>query len=144
MTTYLMKVIALCSLFTLSGFAFAGPTSTQVIINGYTLNAQELSNLERLLGTRVYPGNYLYDQQSTCWKELNSGAQGCVSGGSQYSSNNYSQTYTDGNGGGIHGTRYGSGEWNGNGDWSYYSNTAGGGVGGSSDGCVYAFGWSNC
>ena len=36
-------------------------------------------------------------------------------------------------------------ESNAQGDWSYYSNVTGnGGVGGTSDGCYYAFGWSNC
>jgi hypothetical protein len=99
-----------------------------VAINGQQLTQQQIAALEMQLGSHITPGNYLYDYQSGCWANLTTGEQGCFTG----------------NAGGQYNSRYGSGEWNNSGDWSYYSDAAGGGVGGSGDGCVYAFGWSNC
>lgn len=102
---------------------------TFVYINGYELSAEELYVTEQQLGARVAPGNYLYDGQSGCWMELDSGRSGCPGSA----------------GGGSYISRYGSGEWTGNGDWNHWSNAAGGAVGGTGDGCIYTtFGWSNC
>lgn len=108
------------------GPAFAQPSN--VAINGQVLSQPQLGALERHLGTRVAPGSYLVNYQTGCWANLSTGQQGCGVGG----------------GSGAYTSRYGSGEYNANGDWSHYSNAAGGGVGGTGDGCVYAFGWSNC
>ncbi len=102
---------------------------SNVAINGQLLSQQQLFALERRLGTRIAPGSYMVDYGTGCWANLSTGQQGCGTGGGSS---------------GAYGSRYGSGEWNANGDWSHYSNSAGGGVGGSGDGCVYAFGWSNC
>ena len=117
---------------TLALALIAGSAAAQqsfVAINGQVLSHQQLAALETQLGTRIAPGSYVVDYASGCWANLSTGQQGCgVGGGSN-------GTYT---------SRYGSGERNANGDWSHYSNIAGGGVGGSGDGCVYAFGWSNC
>ncbi len=99
--------------------------TSSVIINGHHLSITELHQLQQQLGSVILPGIYYYDAQSTCWINTTSGAKGCLKG----------QQYT---------TRYGSGEWDSQGNWSHYSSVAGGAVGGSSDGCVYAFGWSNC
>jgi len=100
-----------------------------VAINGQVLSQQQLGALEMQLGTRIAPGSYAVDYQSGCWANLSTGQQGCGVGGG---------------GNGAYTSRYGSGEYNSSGDWSHYSNAAGGGVGGTGDGCVYAFGWSNC
>ena len=109
--------------------ATAAAQHSNVAINGQILSQQQLKALEMQLGTRIAPGSYAVDYQSGCWANLSTGQQGCgVGGGSN----------------GAYTSRYGSGEWNANGDWSHYSNAAGGGVGGTGDGCVYAFGWSNC
>jgi hypothetical protein len=107
---------------------------TLVFINGYELSAQELYVAQQQLGARIAPGNYLYDGQSGCWMELNSGRSGCPASAGA------------GNGtGGSYISPYGSGEWNANGDWNHWSNAAGGAVGGTGDGCIYtSFGWSNC
>jgi hypothetical protein len=99
-----------------------------VVINGVQLSQQEIAALELQLGSQIEPGIYLYDYQSGCWANLTTQQQGCLGGG----------------GNGSYASQYGSGEWNNDGDWSHYSDIAGGGVGGSGDGCVYAFGWSNC
>lgn len=107
---------------------------TFVYVNGYELTPQELYVTQQQLGARVSPGNYLYDPQSGCWMELNTGQSGCpgnAGGGNP--------------GGGSYISRYGSGESNANGDWNHWSNAAGGAVGGTGDGCIYtSFGWSNC
>ena len=103
---------------------------SNVSINGYVLNWMELARLKQSLGYTVLPGAYLYNVQNGCWINSTSGASGCL--GNQNSN------------AGIYTSRYGSGERNNEGDWSHYSNAAGGGVGGTGDGCVYAFGWSNC
>lgn len=105
-------------------------SASNVAINGYVLTWTELANLQAQLGSRILPGAYLYNSYNGCWVNTSTGAAGCI-GGQSGSSGSYT-------------SRYGSGEWNSNGDWSHYSNAAGGGVGGSGDGCVYAFGWSNC
>ena len=95
---------------------------------------QRLYVTQQQLGVRVSPGNYLYDPQSGCWMELNTGQSGCP--GSAGGGNP---------GGGSYISRYGSGESNANGDWNHWSNAAGGAVGGTGDGCIYtSFGWSNC
>ncbi|MGD8593488.1 MAG: hypothetical protein PVF82_11680 [Gammaproteobacteria bacterium] len=99
-----------------------------VMINGRLLSAQEVTTLERQLGTRVVPGNYLYNAANGCWFNLANGTQGCLG---QSVMNYFS--------------RYGSGERTSDGSWSHYSGAAGGSVGGTGDGCVYtSFGWSNC
>ena len=100
----------------------AGPMASNVMINGYWLDTYELAALERQIGMRVMPGVYLAD--GVCWVNLTTGQQGCLGGA-----------------GDVH-SRYGSGERNAQGDWSHWSNMAGGG--GTADGCVYAFNWSNC
>ena len=120
----------------LVGFAIFGATlharandATRVFINGYELTHEELYAVELQSGTRIPPGNYLYDGRTGCWAELDSGESDCPG----YSDN------------GSYSSRYGSGEWNGNGDWNHWSNAAGGAVGGTGDGCIYTtFGWSNC
>jgi hypothetical protein len=107
---------------------------TFVYVNGYELTAQELYVTQQQLGARVSPGNYLYDPQSGCWLELNTGQSGCPGNAGGGNS-----------GGGSYISRYGSGESNANGDWNHWSNAAGGAVGGTGDGCIYtSFGWSNC
>ncbi len=98
-----------------------------VMINGTLLTPQQVFTLEQQLGTRVVPGGYLYNESNGCWMNMTTGQQGCM-----------------GNGNVTTFSRHGSGERNANGDWSHWSNMAGGAVGGSGDGCVYAFGWSNC
>ncbi|MCG8667995.1 MAG: hypothetical protein MI867_01155 [Pseudomonadales bacterium] len=128
-----------CSLLSLSSGLMAaddpsnptdsGDSKSNVSINGYWLTWPELVNLQMHLGYQVLPGAYLYNPDNTCWVNTTTGASGCIA--------NYNQS-------GIYTSRYGSGERNANGDWSHYSNAAGGGVGGTGDGCVYAFGWSNC
>ena len=105
---------------------------TLVYINGYELTPQELYAVQVQTGTRIPPGNYIYDGRSGCWAELTSGHSECPA-------------YAGGGGGGSYISRYGSGEWNANGDWNHWSNAAGGAVGGTGDGCIYTtFGWSNC
>jgi hypothetical protein len=102
---------------------------TLVFINGQELTPHELHTVQLQTGTRIPPGNYLYDVRTGCWAELNTGQTGCPGN----------------TGGGAYTSRYGSGEWNGNGDWNHWSNAAGGAVGGTGDGCNYTtFGWSNC
>lgn len=115
-------------------FAAHANDKTFVYINGYELTSQELYVAQQQSGARIPPGHYLYDRQSGCWMELNTGNSGCP----EYAG--------DGNtGGGSYISRYGSGEWNGSGDWNHWSNAAGGAVGGTNDGCIYtSFGWSNC
>lgn len=120
-------IAAAIALLLVCGTAAAQPS--YVAINGQVLSYQQLAALETQLGTRIAPGSYAVDYQSGCWANLSTGQQGCGVGGG---------------GNGAYTSRYGSGEYNSNGDWSHYSNIAGGGVGGSGDGCVYAFGWSNC
>jgi hypothetical protein len=120
-------ITAAIALALVSGAATA--QHSNVAINGQVLSQQQLAALEMQLGTRIAPGSYMVDYRSGCWANLSTGQQGCGTGGG---------------GNGTYTSRYGSGEWNANGDWSHYSNIAGGGVGGSGDGCVYAFGWSNC
>ena len=95
-----------------------------VSINGYSLNANERSALERYLGMAIPSGHYALNTYTGCWMNLSTGARGCPS-----------NTYVGAGG---------SGERNANGDWSYYSNSAGYGVGGTGDGCLYAGDWSNC
>lgn len=111
---------------TLAAHATGG---TLVFVNGYELTPEELYSIELESGTRVPPGNYIYDVGTGCWAELNSGRGDCPAYGA----------------GGSYNSRYGSGEWNGNGDWNHWSNAAGGAVGGTGEGCIYTtFGWSNC
>jgi hypothetical protein len=120
----------------LVGFAFLIATlvahangRTLVFVNGYELTPEELYSVQLQSGSRIPPGNYIYDGRTGCWAELNSGRSDCPS----YAA------------GGSYGSRYGSGEWNGNGDWNHWSNAAGGAIGGTGDGCMYTtFGWSNC
>lgn len=120
------KIISLIGFLLFSMGVLSSPYASNVSINGYLLSTAELASLEAQLGTRVMPGAYLYNPQNSCWLNTTTGHSGCL---------NNSDIYT---------SRYGSGERNANGDWSHYSNMAGGGVGGTGDGCVYAFGWSNC
>jgi len=111
----------------LAGILFCSAShGSGVIINGHPLNSTELAWVESQLGVRIGPGNYLVDQRSGCWLNASTGQTGCIGSAGTYTS------------------RYGSGERNANGDWSHWSNMAGGGVVGTGDGCVSAFGWSNC
>lgn len=122
MIKHMIRIIVLAGL---SMTAIAAPYASNVMINGYLLNTYELAALERQIGVRIAPGVYLANQG--CWVNLTTGQSGCLGGSSgQYSS------------------RYGSGERNSQGNWSHWSDMAGGGVGGTSDGCIYAFNWSNC
>ena len=115
-------------------FAAQANEKTFVYVNGYELSPQELYVAQQRSGAHIPPGNYLYDGQSGCWVELNTGQGGCPGNASNGNS-----------GGGSYISRYGSGEWNGNGDWNHWSDAAGGAVGGTSDGCIYtSFGYSNC
>lgn len=99
---------------------------SKVAINGQRLTVSQVEALERQLGARIAPGSYLYNANNGCWANLTTGQSGCLGGAAS--------TFS----------RYGSGERNANGDWSYWSNIGGGAVGGSGNGCVYAFQWSNC
>ena len=125
------RVILMLVIFTMvwTSISMATAYGKFVAINGQVLTQQQIAALEMQLGVSITPGAYLVDVQSGCWMNTTTGQRGCGVGG---------------NGGGQYNSRYGSGERNGNGDWSHYSNAAGGGVGGTGDGCVYAFGWSNC
>ena len=100
-----------------------------VVINGQVLTPAQVSQLEQQLGSRIAPGQYLVNFQNSCWANLTNNTSGCLNQGGSVTTH----------------SRYGSGESHSNDDWSYYSNlSGGGGVGGAGDGCVYAFGWSNC
>jgi len=101
-----------------------------VIINGFQLTDEQIASLETYIGTAVVPGNYLVNPQNGCWLNTWTAESGCGIGGNS--------------GGGEYASGYSSGEWTSGGDWSHHSDIAGGSVGGSADGCVYAFGWSNC
>jgi hypothetical protein len=96
-----------------------------VSINGQMLTVTQLMLLQQQLGTQIPTGNYLVDPMNGCWANMSTGQSGCPGTVDTFG-------------------RYGSGERSSNGDWSYYSNAAGGAVGGTGDGCVYAFDWSNC
>lgn len=99
-----------------------------VVINGRPISMQEKQLLEQQIGAQIAQGNYAVNMQNGCWYNYSNGTSGCIGSGTT-----------------TNHTRYGSGERNAQGDWSYYSNVTGnGGVGGTSDGCYYAFGWSNC
>ncbi|MCP5424768.1 MAG: hypothetical protein H6970_06825 [Gammaproteobacteria bacterium] len=126
MKKYFLQSLGLAGLLALSTGAFSAPYASNVSINGYPLSTAELATLEANLGTRVMPGAYLYNQQNGCWLNTTTGYSGCLNNSGMYTS------------------RYGSGERNANGDWSHYSDMTDGAVGGTGDGCVYAFGWSNC
>ncbi len=108
-------------------FAACAVAEPPVAINGVLLSADDVASLEARLGGRVVPGSYAYDPTTGCWANLSVGTSGCLG----------SDTVTTFG-------RYGSGERNSNGVWSYNSDIAGGSVGGTGDGCVYAFDWSNC
>lgn len=128
------KAMFVVAALSFSALVVAGEPQSQpsnVAINGYVLTRAELANLERQLGSQVMPGAYLYNTYNGCWLNTSNGARGCLGAAGKTNP-------------GIYNSRYGSGERNANGDWSHYSNAAGGGVGGTGDGCVYAFGWSNC
>ena len=109
-------------------WALGAQAESPVRINGYLLSAQEVVALERQLGTRVQPGDYLVNPANGCWANLTTGTSGCPGMRSE----------------GSYVGRGGSGEWNNQGDWSYYSNQGGGYVGGTGDGCIYTENWSNC
>lgn len=97
-----------------------------VIINGQLLSYAEKTAIEKQIGARIQPGNYVSD--GDCWVNMSNGASGCLSSGTV-----------------NHFSRYGSGERNNQGAWNHWSNLANGGVGGTSDGCIYTtFGYSNC
>jgi hypothetical protein len=88
----------------LVGFAFLIATlaahangRTLVFVNGYELTPEELYSVQLQSGSRIPPGNYIYDGRTGCWAELNSGRSDCPA----YAA------------GGSYGSRYGSGEWNG-------------------------------
>ena len=123
------RFIPVLALLVWSTVAVANHDASNVAINGQVLSRAQLTSLEVQLGTRIAPGSYVVNYATGCWANLSTGQQGCGAGGGN---------------GGAYTSRYGSGEWNANGDWSHYSNIGGGAVGGSGDGCVYAFGWSNC
>ena len=110
--------------------ALAGPVAAghdgAVSVNGQRLTPAQRAGLEARIGQRIEPGSYLYDARTRCWANLSTGRRGCLPGTGEYRS------------------RYGSGGYQAGGDWSHHSDIAGGSVGGSGDGCVYAFGWSNC
>lgn len=98
-----------------------------VAINGTQLTVSQLQQLERQIGTRIAPGNYVVDGAG-CWLNLSNGTSGCL-----------------GRSGVDTHSRHGSGSRSGDGSWNHYSRAAGGAVGGTGDGCVYtSFGWSNC
>lgn len=129
-TPILLLAIAIVS----GAFAAQANEKTFVYVNGHELTPQDLYVAQQRSGARIPPGHYLYDGQSGCWVELNSGRGGCPG-----------NTGGGNSGGGSYMSRYGSGEWNGAGDWNHWSNAAGGAVGGTNDGCIYtSFGWSNC
>ena len=135
--TLLGKILVAVSLLVAASISLG---ATNVNINGYQLNSQELQALEVQIGSRIGPGSYLANFQTGCWIKLDTGIGNCntQSGGSgnqQYNSQ----------AGGAYTTRWGSGEQYSDGSWSHYNSLTGnGGVGGTADGCVYAFGWSNC
>lgn len=99
---------------------------SNVVINGQRLTMQELRVLQNQLGSRVNPGNYLYNAYNQCWANLTTGQNGCLGGRA-----------------GSRASASGSGEWDGRGNWSSWSDY-GGGVGGTADGCIYTANWSNC
>jgi hypothetical protein len=93
----------------LVGAALSANTSgrTSVYVNDHELTSQELTVTQQQLGARVPPGNYVYDDQSGCWMEMNTGRSGCpgYAGGGNLGSESYV-------------SRYGSGESNGTGEWN--------------------------
>ena len=119
-----LTILAICAVAVRP--ATASHDSAGVSINGQVLNRAQLAQIEARIGSRVEPGNYLYDRQTGCWANLSTGRRGCLGSSGSYTS------------------RYGSGGYDSGGSWSHHSDLAGGSVGGSGDGCVYAFGWSNC
>lgn len=119
------SIASLLALAALAGPVGAGHDGT-VSINGQRLTPAQRAGLEARLGQAIEPGSYLYDTRSRCWANLTTGRRGCLGDSGAYLS------------------RHGSGEYRAGGDWSHHSDIAGGSVGGSGDGCVYAFGWSNC
>ena len=120
------------------GLAFAAPApreaAAQVV---YTINgvAADAPTTLQLLAIGLPPGHY--------WVRAN-GDWGAVGsdvawGNLQASEGGGSFAYRNP---GVFG---GSGERYGDGSWSHYNPlVGGGGVGGTADGCVYAYGWSNC
>lgn len=119
------KIIALAGLLLASHVVIS---ASNVIINGQPLSLGELAALEVQLGTRIAPGNYLFNPQNGCWSNLSTGQSGCLGGGS-----------------GAYNSRYGSGGRDAHGNWNHWSDLSGGAVGGTSDGCIYtSYGWSNC
>lgn len=109
----------------LVGAALSAKTSgrTFVYVNDHELTSQELTVTQQQLGARVPPGNYLYDDQSGCWMEMNTGQSGCpgYAGGGNLGGESYV-------------SRYGSGESNGTGEWNHWSNVAGRAVDDAGDG----------
>jgi hypothetical protein len=120
----LMSVTLLAIIVLTATVSSAQPSN--VSVNGQILSVAELAELQKSIGY-IAPGNYVYDPNTSCWSNLNTGASGCL--------NNASGGYI---------SRYGSGHSNAT-DWNHYSNSGGMGVGGTSDGCIYTTtGWSNC
>ena len=135
MKNQIVKMNLLAVLVSISVVAQAGDT---VVINGYLLAPMEVQQLERQLGYRVLPGNYAADFQTGCWVNIESGQGNCQS-------QDQAQSQSQNGSSGAYTSRWGSGEQYSNGSWSHYDSLTGnGGVGGTADGCVYAFGWSNC
>lgn len=121
-STIVTWLAALC----LVAAAAPGRAEARVSINGSLLTPVQVQILERQIGGRIAPGDYLVGQNG-CWVNLSSGARGCLQGNFE------------------HWSRYGSGERSGDGSWNHWSDAADGAVGGTADGCVYTtYGWSNC
>jgi hypothetical protein len=131
----MIKIVILLSLFGVTGVSVANNYSN-VEINGTRLTVQQVRILENQLGSRVYPGRYLYNANNQCWANLTTGQSNCNGGGSSSNTSRNGQA-------GMRASRTGSGEWDGQGNWSSYSEY-GGSVGGTEDGCYYTANWSNC
>ncbi len=121
----IFKTIILLCILSASNTLMADNYSN-VVINGQRLTVQQLRVLQNQIGTRVLPGNYLYNANNQCWANLNTGQRGCL-----------------GEKAGTRASRSGSGEWDSQGNWSSWSEYDGG-VGGTADGCIYTANWSNC
>lgn len=122
-----MKRIAFAALGLALGLASA-PAAAQVY---YTINGVpvDYATQDTMAAMGLPPGHY--------WL-MENGNWG-VMGNPQPMGNIYAGVQAGPGAGG------GSGQINPDGSWSYDSPyTGGGGVGGTSDGCIYAFEWSNC
>ena len=123
-----LKAILLTAGLAAAGVVAAMPASAQV---AYTINGVPTTpDVTAYLQSQGLPYGHYWLMQNGNWGMVGSArVLGNIYAGTQHSPGTYG----------------GSGEIYGNGSWSYYNDhVGGGGVGGDGNGCVYAYGWSNC